>query len=59
MNKKLTKKVKTLLLQVLSQRTEEILELIDKHDPNVGLERKTSKHFWGNILREEIKKRFL
>lgn len=53
-NNRMTKK-KTILKTQKEEILKEVLAIIDKHDPNVGLERKTSSHFWGNTLRKEIR----
>ena len=34
----------------------ELREMIDRHDPNVKMERETNPAYWGNTLRAELDK---
>lgn len=42
---------------ITAQRTAlltELREMIDRHDPNVKMERETNPAYWGNTLRAEL-----
>lgn len=44
----------TLTAQIIKNTFTEALRIIDEHDPNKSMARKTSSAYWGNTLRKEI-----
>ena len=44
----------SLTAQIIKNTFTEALRIIDEHDPNKSMARKTSSAYWGNTLRKEI-----
>ena len=54
-----TEATRAIMKYASGQRTAlltELREMIDLHDPNVKMERKTNPAYWGNTLRAELDK---
>jgi len=43
-----------LITQARAEERERVREMIDRHDPNVKMERETNPAYWGNTLRAEL-----
>ena len=46
--------LEALTAQIIKNTFTEALRIIDEHDPNKSMARKTSSAYWGNTLRKEI-----
>jgi len=44
----------TSINQAIAEERERVREMIDRHDPNVKMERETNPAYWGNTLRAEL-----
>lgn len=50
----LREKLATLVEEAEERVVKKALQLVDEHDPNVGMQRDTSPAYWGNTLRRAL-----